>query len=69
MKASEGQELLPCPFCDAVPRLYDAGDYNVDHRPECYLVWIGRPMAQWIVGKRAIVAWNTRTGSSEGRDK
>jgi hypothetical protein len=57
--SDEAKYLEPCPFCGNVPELYDRGDYNVNHSPNCYLA-LGKPMSQWIVGKSIIAAWNTR---------
>ena len=49
-------KLKPCPFCGIEPKLTD-DDYYLAHRTACYLAEY-----EWLVGKRAIQAWNRRAG-------
>ncbi len=51
------EELKPCPFCGAIPKYYDAGDYEVDHKEGCYLLHsYGEP---WIFS-RFVAKWENR---------
>jgi hypothetical protein len=49
-----------CPFCGVIPTVYDGtGDLRMEHKTDCYFVVSGLCSIQdWVVGKRAIEAWN-----------
>lgn len=57
-------ELLPCPFCGAIPQPHDT-DFVVSHGPSCYFT---HSYAQegWLVGRR-IKKWNTRSIERENQ--
>ena len=54
------KQLLPCPFCGAIPIEYDS-DYIVTHADDCYITHVtGNRTEHWLVRKR-IVKWQVRS--------
>ena len=53
-------EVKTCPFCGAVARHHEGNDYAISHSFDCLF---SRQYAQdqWLVGKKSIAKWNTRT--------
>ena len=51
-------KIKPCPFCEAKPKKYN-GFYTVKHKADCWLYNV-LSKETYIVGKKAVHAWNTR---------
>ena len=50
-------ELKPCPFCGAIPKYFDAGDYKILHADYCYFYM--KQDGIWIFSHN-VKAWEMR---------
>lgn len=58
--------LLPCPFCGAIPQVFD-GDYELLHRDGCFLEDVG---SRWLIGdSQKLEAWNRRANKSSSLER
>ena len=55
------KDLLPCPFCEAVPIPHAENEYKVFHDSKCFIAMTYKN-AGWLCGERAIRAWMKRAG-------